>query len=56
MFIAAVGADSPAKQELGPLILAEAKLVTDLTSQAAEVGELHHAIHGGWIGKEHVHA
>jgi alanine dehydrogenase len=43
-FIAAIGADSPDKQELEPELLAKASVVPDLLSQAAEVGDLHHAI------------
>jgi alanine dehydrogenase len=54
MFIAAVGADSPAKQELEPQILAKAKLIADLRSQAIAVGETHHAIEAGLIGPGHI--
>jgi alanine dehydrogenase len=43
-FIAAVGADSPDKQELEPQLVANASVVCDLTSQCAHVGELHHAL------------
>jgi alanine dehydrogenase len=46
-FIAAVGADSPDKQELEPELLATASVVCDLTDQCAQVGDLHHAIAGG---------
>ena len=42
--IAAVGADSPQKWELAPSLMAAAAVVCDLTSQCAELGELHHAI------------
>jgi alanine dehydrogenase len=44
-FIAAIGADSPDKQELDPALLSASntKLVTDITLQCARVGELHHA-------------
>lgn len=56
MFIAAVGADSPLKQELDPLILARGRVVTDLTAQCAEVGELHHAIAAGVMGAGDVYA
>lgn len=46
-FVAAVGADSPDKQELEPQLLAEASVVCDLTAQCAHVGDLHHAIAAG---------
>ena len=55
-FIAAVGADSESKQEIDPQLLAGAKLVTDLTSQAATIGDLHHAIAAGVMTSEDVHA
>jgi alanine dehydrogenase len=42
-FVAAVGADHEDKQEIDPLLMAAATVVTDLTSQAASIGELHHA-------------
>ena len=46
-FIAAVGADSEGKQEIDPCLIAESKLVCDLTSQCAQIGELHHALAAG---------
>ena len=55
-FIAAVGADSENKQEIDPRLLAAAKVVTDLTAQAAAIGDLHHAIAAGVMTKEDVHA
>ena len=55
-FIAAVGADSPEKQELEPSLVAGSKLVVDLQEQCASIGELHHAIEGSLIAKEEVHA
>lgn len=45
--VAAVGADSPDKQELEPALTAASRLVTDITAQCARVGELHHAIKAG---------
>jgi alanine dehydrogenase len=54
-FIAAVGADSPTKQELDPSIMRSSKVVVDLLEQCAEVGELHHAIKLG-MRKEDVYA
>jgi alanine dehydrogenase len=46
-FIAAVGADSPEKQELDPEILRDSVVVTDITEQCMHVGELHHALENG---------
>jgi alanine dehydrogenase len=43
-FIAAVGADHEDKQEIEPRLLAESKLVTDLTDQACQIGDLHPAM------------
>jgi alanine dehydrogenase len=54
-FIAAVGADSPDKQELDPELLRRNKVVVDLMDQCAEVGELHHALEQG-MRREDVHA
>lgn len=53
-FVAAVGADNPDKQELGPALLANARLFTDLTAQCEHMGELHHAIRTGAVGTTHV--
>lgn len=44
IFIAAVGADSPDKQEIDPLIFSEATVVADIRDQSASVGDLHHAL------------
>jgi len=55
-FIAAVGADNEDKQEIQPEVLAAAKVVTDLTAQAAAIGDLHHAIRAGVMSAEDVHA
>ena len=55
-FIAAVGADSPEKQELEPAILASAKVVVDVLEQCAAIGELHHALDAGLMQRASVHA
>jgi alanine dehydrogenase len=55
-FIAAVGADSEAKQELEPTLLAQNKTVVDIVDQCASIGELHHAIASDLMTKQHVHA
>lgn len=55
-FIAAMGADSPEKQELDSSLLASSKLVVDILAQCEKVGELHHALEAGAIRREQVHA
>lgn len=55
-FIAAVGADHESKQEIEPDLLAHAKVVTDVTAQAAAIGDLHHAIAAGVMSAARVHA
>ena len=55
-FIAAVGADDEQKQEIEPLLLAGARVVTDLTGQASRIGDLHHAIVAGAMSGDMVHA
>jgi ornithine cyclodeaminase/alanine dehydrogenase-like protein (mu-crystallin family) len=49
-FIAAVGADSPDKQELDTGIFRDAAVICDITEQCAAVGDLHHAIAAGVMG------
>jgi alanine dehydrogenase len=56
MFIAAVGADNPEKQELEPAVLSMSKVVVDLLEQAAVMGDLHHAIAAGSMTASAVHA
>ena len=46
-FIAAVGADSPGKQEIEPELMAMSAVVPDLLDQSSVVGELHHALAAG---------
>lgn len=53
--IAAIGSDSPDKQELEEAILASATVVTDITEQCAAAGELHHALESGLITRAGVH-
>ena len=55
-FIAAVGADSPEKQELEQSLIAGNKLIVDLLEQCASIGELHHAIASSLVTKGDVHA
>lgn len=56
MFIAAVGADSPDKQELDADLVAASTVVADLRAQSAAVGECHHAIRAGLMSAEAIHA
>lgn len=55
-FIAAMGADSPEKQELDTSVLTSGKLVVDILAQCEKVGELHHALEAGEMRREDVHA
>ena len=56
IFVAAVGADSPEKQEIEPSALASNTVVVDILDQCAEVGELHHALSEGLVTRDAVHA
>jgi alanine dehydrogenase len=56
LFLAAVGADSPEKQELEPAVLQQSRVVVDLLEQAATMGDLHHAIVAGLATAADVHA
>ncbi|MGH9498311.1 MAG: ornithine cyclodeaminase family protein [Terriglobales bacterium] len=55
-FIAAVGADSPGKQEIHPALMAKCKIVCDIVDQCAVMGDLHHALEAGAVSRAHVHA
>jgi alanine dehydrogenase len=55
-FVAAVGADSPDKQELDPALMAAAVVVVDVLDQCASIGDLHHALEAGVLTHEAVHA
>lgn len=55
-FIAAVGADNEEKQEIAPELLQRSKVVTDVSEQAARIGDLHHAILAGRMSAADVHA
>lgn len=55
-FIAAVGADSPEKQELEPTLVAGSRLIVDILEQCARVGELHHAIEAKLMDRSRVYA
>jgi ornithine cyclodeaminase/alanine dehydrogenase len=55
-FIAAVGADNSDKSEIAPQLYAKCLVVVDSREQAAEIGDLHHALEARVITPEHVHA
>jgi alanine dehydrogenase len=55
LFIAAVGADNPEKQEIAPALLAQCLVVPDILEQAATMGDLHHAIAAGAITRADIH-
>ncbi len=54
-FIAAVGADSPGKQEIDPQLMKRAKIVGDIKSQIIKVGESQHAIKQNLISESDVY-
>ena len=54
-FVAGVGADNPAKQELAADLLQASRLIVDSLSQAAAMGDLHHAIEAGAMLAGDVH-
>jgi len=55
-FVAAVGADNPAKSEIGPTLMGAATVVVDVLKQAVLMGDLNHAIKAGTMVEEGVHA
>ena len=56
MFLAAVGADHPEKQELDPTLMANCTIVADLAEQCANIGDLHHALTSGMMKISDLHA
>ena len=55
-FIAAVGADSPEKNEIGAGLMSRGKVVADVLHQCATMGDLHHAIAAGAVAPDGIHA
>jgi len=55
-FVAAVGADNPAKSEIKPALMATATVVVDVLKQAIFMGDLNHAIKAEVMTAENVHA
>jgi alanine dehydrogenase len=56
MFVAAVGADNPEKQEIDPALLAASTVVPDVLEQCATIGDLHHALDAGLMTHADVYA
>ncbi|HJT79866.1 MAG TPA: ornithine cyclodeaminase family protein [Chthoniobacterales bacterium] len=56
MFIAAVGADDANKQEIDPALMASSKIVADSLEQCCMIGDTHHAIVAGLMGRDDVYA
>lgn len=54
-FIAAVGADSPAKSEIAPDLMASALVVADRLDQCEKMGDLHRAVTAGAMTRADVH-
>ncbi|WP_332700773.1 ornithine cyclodeaminase family protein [Devosia sp.] len=54
--IVAIGTDQRGKQELDPEIFRNAKIVVDSAAQCTEKGETWHALNGGVIAYDDVHA
>jgi ornithine cyclodeaminase/alanine dehydrogenase-like protein (mu-crystallin family) len=55
-FIAAIGADSPEKQELDPGLMTLGQVVVDSLDQCAVMGELHHCLVAKLLTREDVYA
>jgi ornithine cyclodeaminase/alanine dehydrogenase-like protein (mu-crystallin family) len=55
-FLAAVGADSPDKQEVDAALLARSRVVVDVREQCAVMGDLHHALRAGAMTVDDVQA
>jgi ornithine cyclodeaminase/alanine dehydrogenase-like protein (mu-crystallin family) len=55
-FIAAVGADSPEKNEVKPELMAQATVVADVLAQCMVMGEIHHAFEADMVDRSCVHA
>ena len=51
-----MGADNADKQEIEPTLYVASLAVVDSLEQAAEIGDLHHALTAGAVDLAHVHA
>lgn len=55
LFVAAVGADNPAKQEIDATALSRSRVVVDSLAACAAGGDLHHAIKANAMTEQDVH-
>ena len=55
LFVAAVGADNPGKQEIDAAALADSRVVVDSLTACAAGGDLHHALRAGLLTERDVH-
>ncbi|HEX7778980.1 MAG TPA: ornithine cyclodeaminase family protein [Vicinamibacterales bacterium] len=55
LFVAAVGADNPAKQEIDAAALARSQVVVDSLAACAAGGDLHHAITANLMTEQDIH-
>jgi ornithine cyclodeaminase/alanine dehydrogenase-like protein (mu-crystallin family) len=55
LFVAAVGADNPAKQEIDAAALAQSRVVVDSLAACAAGGDLHHAINANVMTEQDIH-
>ena len=55
LFVAAVGADNPAKQEIDAAVLAQSRVVVDSLAACAAGGDLHHALRANVMTEQDVH-
>ena len=55
LFVAAVGADNPAKQEIDAAALAGSQVVVDSVAACAAGGDLHHAIKANLMTEQDIH-
>jgi len=55
LFVAAVGADNPAKQEIAADVMVHSRVVVDSLAACAASGDLHHAIRSGAMTEADVH-
>jgi alanine dehydrogenase len=55
LFIAAVGADNPEKNEVAADLMSQCLVVPDILEQAAAMGDLHHALAAGVLTRDDIH-
>ena len=55
-FIAAMGADNPEKSEIGPALMARARILVEDIEACAAGGDLAHALQAGSVSRDRIHA